>query len=195
MTEQGGMDATPSHAATPAPHQATNAPRSQAEGPPRPRAGGLAQRQADLVAALTSGAPTPPGFDAERVQIAARALLRKRAAGVAAAWPWLASGEPWPAAFVEWAAGRPPRGALQDGWDFARWLQFRNQLPATAAVELACREASLAYDGSSPPRPRRLPAVRRVGGAVAASVWGRIILLRAPRPKHHGGSGEGGSGG
>lgn len=44
------------------------------------------------------------------------------------------------------------------------------------------REAASRYDGRRPPRPRRLPALARVGGAVAVQVAGRVRLVRpAPR--------------
>ncbi|MEU8609172.1 hypothetical protein AB0C29_14320, partial [Actinoplanes sp. NPDC048791] len=47
----------------------------------------LAERQAELVAALTGGAAVPPGFDARLVEAARVALLRKRAGEVARQWP------------------------------------------------------------------------------------------------------------
>lgn len=41
----------------------------------------LAAAQARLVEALTAGAPPPDGFEAGRVALAARTLLKKRARG------------------------------------------------------------------------------------------------------------------
>jgi hypothetical protein len=86
---------------------------------------------------------------------------------------------------------------LRDGWDLARDLRdgslrdganpshdSRNGadlmrepnpgLPALAEAELAAREAEWRYDGTSAPRRRRGPAVRRVGRAVAVQVAGRV---------------------
>lgn len=139
----------------------------------------LAARQAALVAALVSGGVVPDGFDTERLAVAAAALLRKRARGVANAWPLLAAGcaDAWPATFIDWASGRTPAGVLRDGWDFARHLYASGELPQLAQLELACREALMSYDGHRPPRRRRLPAVRRVGGITVVAVLGRVFPL------------------
>ncbi|MBY8872592.1 hypothetical protein K7640_12180 [Micromonospora sp. PLK6-60] len=144
----------------------------------------LAARQAALVSALVAGGPLPPGFAAGPVEAARRALLRKRGGEVARHWPLLAAGlgADWPATFAGWAAGRPGNGSLRDGWDLARTLRERDALPPVAAEELALREAAARYDGRQAPRPRRLPAVGRAGGAVAVQLAGRVRLLRpAPR--------------
>ncbi|TNH23491.1 hypothetical protein FHG89_27105, partial [Micromonospora orduensis] len=111
------------------------------------------------------------------------ALLRKRAGEVARHWPLLAAGlgDGWPAAFVRWASGRPTTGSLRDGWDLARTLREQGELPPAGAEELAVREAGLRYDGHTTPRPRRLPAVARAGGAVAVQIAGRVRLLRPAR--------------
>ncbi|MFJ6167440.1 hypothetical protein ACIQH6_20140 [Micromonospora orduensis] len=149
-----------------------------------PRAG-LAERQAELVAALVAGGAPPAGFASGPLAAARAALLRKRAGEVARHWPLLAAGlgDGWPATFVRWASGRPTSGSLRDGWDLARTLRERGALPAAGAEELAVREAGLRYDGNTTPRPRRLPAVARAGGAVAVQIAGRVRLLRpAPRP-------------
>ncbi|WP_435207508.1 hypothetical protein [Micromonospora sp. bgisy143] len=145
--------------------------------PPQP---GLAARQAELVAALVAGGPPPAGFAAGPLAAARAALLHKRAGEVARHWPLLAAGlgAAWPATFADWAADRPTAGSLRDGWELARALRERDALPPAGAEELAVREASLRYDGRTPPRPRRLPAVARAGGAVAVQVAGRVRLLR-----------------
>ncbi|MFG2068543.1 hypothetical protein ACGFKZ_16965 [Micromonospora tulbaghiae] len=146
--------------------------------------GDLAARQAELVAALVAGGPLPPGFAPAPVEAARRALLRKRAGDVARHWPLLAAGlgSAWPATFTTWADDRPTNGSLRDGWDLARDLRDRDALPPLGAEELAAREAASRYDGRRPPRPRRLPALARAGGAVAVQVAGRVRLLRpAPR--------------
>ncbi|MCA2212234.1 hypothetical protein [Jidongwangia harbinensis] len=142
------------------------------------RAETLAERQAGLVAALTAGAPVPEGFDGRLVGVARVALLRKRAGDVAWQWPLLAAGHgaEWTGTFARWAARRPTNGSLRDGWDFARELGAA--LPALAGAELAAREAEWRYDGTSAPRRRRGPAVRRAGGVVAVQIAGRVRVLR-----------------
>lgn len=140
--------------------------------------GHLAARQAALVAALVVGAPVPDGFDRRRIAAARQALLRKRAGEVARAWPVLAAECEWPRWFTEWAANRSPQGALRDGFDFARWLRSMGRLPDVAAAELATRETLWWYDGHTPPRRRRLPALRRVSGTWILQLLGRPYLLR-----------------
>ncbi|BFU45871.1 hypothetical protein [Krasilnikovia sp. MM14-A1004] len=142
----------------------------------------LAARQAELVAALTGGAPVPVGFDARLVEAARVALLRKRAGEVARQWPLLAAalGERWPGEFARWAAARPTQGSLRDGWDLARQLAAQGGLPAGAGEELATREAVYRYDGGSAPRARRVPAVRRAAGSVVLQLLGRVRVLRRP---------------
>jgi len=140
----------------------------------------LAERQAALVAALTSGAPVPPGFDSRLVEVARVALLRKRAGEVARQWPDLAAafGPRWLREWSSWAAERPTQGSLRDGWDLARELAARGSLPPGAGAELAAREAAMRYDGRSAPRPRRLPAIRTAGGSVALQTRGRVRIVR-----------------
>ncbi|MEJ3656053.1 hypothetical protein WEH80_24115 [Actinomycetes bacterium KLBMP 9759] len=123
---------------------------------------GLAERQAELVAALVAGAPIPEGFDAPRIEATRRSLLRKRAIEAAKAWPLLAAsfGEGWPATFVRLREGNPPVGALRDGWDVARAIRDSTGLSPAAAGELALWEARLRYDGTGDPRRRRLVGLR-----------------------------------
>lgn len=124
----------------------------------------------ELVGVLVAGGELPDGFDPVRVGAAARALLRKRADGVARAWPMLAGayGRGWHAAFAEWAAARPGRGSWLDGWDFAR----SRTVPEGALAELVACEVRWRYDPERTPRPRRL-AVRRLTGGVVVNVLGR----------------------
>jgi hypothetical protein len=168
-----GPAGTPASAGTPG---ATGTPASTgASGP----AGSLAERQAALVAALTSGAPVPEGFDNRYFAAAKAALLRKRAGEVAKRWPALvtALGPTWMPQWRDWAATRPTQGSLRDGWDFARHLAARGTLPTAAGPELATREATHHYDGASDPRPRRLPALKTAAGARALQIAGRVRLL------------------
>lgn len=152
------------------------------EPPPGTR-DSLAARQSALVATLVAGGPLPPGFAPGPVEAARRALLRKRVGDVARHWPLLAAGlgAGWPATFARWADGRPTNGSLRDGWDLARDLRAAGTLPPLGAEELALREAAARYDGLTPPRPRRLPAAARAGGAVAVQLAGRVRLLRPAR--------------
>ncbi|NMH94624.1 hypothetical protein HF519_24230 [Pseudonocardia bannensis] len=138
---------------------------------------GLAARQAELVAALVAGGPLPGGFDPGRLAATRRALLRKRAGQAAQVWPLLAAsvGQAWPDSFAAHAGGRPPAGALRDGWDVARALRAAGVLGAGGAEELAGREVGWYYDGVRPPRRRRLPAVRRAGAALFVQVAGRTL--------------------
>jgi hypothetical protein len=151
-------------------------------GQPGGRTGSLADRQAGLVAALTSGSRVPEGFDARLVQVARVALLRKRAGEVAKQWPMLAAGlgARWTPAFADWAAAQATQGSLRDGWDLARELHRRGELPVLAGEELATREATLRYDGGSAPGPRRAPALRRAAGSVVLQIAGIVRILRRP---------------
>ena len=134
----------------------------------------LGEQLADLTEALVAGAPMPPGFDPRLLAVARSSLLNKRAGEVAHTWPRLAAalGPQWRKTFREWAADRPPRGSLCDGFDFARYLAVTGGLPdgparKAALAELAAREGYWHYTGRRPPRPRRLPgwAKRWVGSA------------------------------
>lgn len=132
----------------------------------------LAAKQAALVAALVNDGPVPEGFDRHRVAAVRTALLRKRAGLVARIWPMLAAECQWPVRFTEWADGRTPRGALRDGFDFARHLRAQGRLTPVAAVELAEYEVLWRYDGRRSPRRRRLPALRRAGNTWLVQVLG-----------------------
>ena len=151
-------------------------------GQPGGRGRSLADRQAGLVAALTSGSPVPDGFDARLVEIARVALLRKRAGEVAKQWPLLAAAhaERWTRVFARWASGRPTQGSLRDGWDLARELGGNGDLPEPAREELAIREATLSYDGKTAPRPRRWPALRRADRAVVLQIGGIVRIFQRP---------------
>ncbi|MGW4464249.1 hypothetical protein [Micromonospora sp. NPDC004704] len=150
---------------------------SEVERPGRDR---LAARQAELVAALVSGAPVPTGFDTRLVGAARDALLRKRAGDVGRHWPMLAAGlgADWLPTFRTFAATRPTNGSLRDGWDLARELATGGRLPEPAAEELAVREATWRYDGDSNPRLRRAPALGRAGRTLVIRVAGRVRVLR-----------------
>src|SRR4051812_48216047 len=83
----------------------------------------LAQKQAELVAALARQAAPPAGFNADRVRAAAASLAGKRRHAVARAWPSVpaALGERYAERFDTYAATAPlPRlgGPLADGRGF-----------------------------------------------------------------------------
>ncbi|GAA1791187.1 hypothetical protein GCM10009682_11480 [Luedemannella flava] len=141
----------------------------------------LARAQAALVAALVAGAAPPPGFDPTGVRAAAAALLRKRAGEVAGAWPVLAAsfGSRWTVTFGRWAATRPTRGSLRDGWDLARQLRAGGALSLAGLEELAVREVRWRYRPGGEARRRRLPAVRRLRGVTVVQVLGRVRVRRA----------------
>ncbi len=128
----------------------------------------LEAQLAGLTGALVAGAPMPAGFDERLFAVARSSLLNKRAGEVAHTWPRLAAalGPRWRPTFREWAADRPPRGSLCDGFDFARYLAVTKRLSdGPALAELAAREGHWRYSGDGPPKPRRLPtfAKRWVG--------------------------------
>src|SRR5262245_16577495 len=87
----------------------------------------LAAQQTALLQALVAGGPCPAGFDARRLQAAARSLERKRLREVADAWPLLVRdlGTEFESLFTSFAAktARPSWGGpLADGFTFARSL-------------------------------------------------------------------------
>jgi hypothetical protein len=95
----------------------------------------LADRQAQLVAALVSGAPLPPGFDERSVHAMATILRAKRWHALNHALPAirLALGDEFTSAFERFAAEWPRRAgdsALDDAIDFLGWLRRARELPA-----------------------------------------------------------------
>ncbi|WP_117210408.1 hypothetical protein [Allorhizocola rhizosphaerae] len=124
----------------------------------------LARRQAELVRALVAGGAAPEGFDAGRVAIARKALLRKRARNVRREWPCLAAqyGDGWEQVFSAWADGRPTQGALSDGYEFAR---------ANLPTDPGARVELMVYEARS-----RAFAVRIGQRALVVAVRGRAWL-------------------
>lgn len=137
----------------------------------------LAARQAALVAAMVAGADPPPGFDTHRLTVATRALLNKRAGEAQHAWPLLVAAldDRYTREFAAYFAGRPRTDSFRDGWDLARHLAAEGRLPPLAEPELAARESLWHYDGTHPPRRRRLPSVRRTGTTTAIQFLGRAV--------------------
>lgn len=86
----------------------------------------LAAAQEDLVRALVAGGPLPAGFDEDRVNEQAHALLLKRRRGIERARPEVAAelGDAFPGKFAEWAEANPPRTdscSRTDAAAFAAW--------------------------------------------------------------------------
>jgi hypothetical protein len=123
----------------------------------------LAARQAALVEALVLGGPDPHGFDADRLAVTRKALLRKRSGEAARHWPLLAAalGGRWGTFAASVLAGRPVVGGPRDGWDVARVARERGLLTDGALRELRDHERTHRYDGVTPPRPRLRTRLRR----------------------------------
>jgi hypothetical protein len=147
----------------------------------------LAAAQAGLVCALVAGAPPPAGFDAHRIEVAAAALLRKRARQVRRAWPALTAslGPAFDRRFATFAADHPPPltgGGVADGLALADVLAAEGALHGEAAVERLLMRA----------RWRATPAgaVARRGPFAGVVVAGRprrlVAAFRAPGlgPRH-----------
>lgn len=143
----------------------------------------LEEQQAALVAALTGTGPSPAGFDAARLEVARKALLRKRAGELTRSWPLLraALGAGFLPAFSQWAEHRPTAGGWRDGFAFASFLDQRGELPADARGEWAPRRLQWSVDRTGTVRRRRLPATAVVDGRVLLQVGGRVVGWRRSR--------------
>jgi hypothetical protein len=128
--------------------------------------------QAELIQALAARSAAPEGFDPERFQVAARALVSKRSRAAARAWPGLAGvlGDDWREQFHPFAEKNPlPRdgGPLADGYAFACFLRRAGKLPDEGRLEALAVELRY-HRCAGGLRPRRGIAVR-------------VCLLRRPR--------------
>ena len=95
----------------------------------------VAVQQASLLRALLADGPTPAGFDADRIQVQARALVAKRGRVIRNLRPDLADelGDRFGPLFAEYALGHPKRDdtrARQDADNFGAWLVSNNHLVA-----------------------------------------------------------------
>lgn len=147
----------------------------------------LAAAQAGLVRALVGGAPPPAGFDAHRIEVAAAALMRKRARQVRRAWPALAASlaPTFDDRFATFAADHPPPltgGGVADGLALAGVLAAEGALHGEAAVERLLMRARW--------RATPVGAVARrrpFAGVVAAGPPRRLVVaVRVPGlgPRH-----------
>ena len=133
-------------------------------------------RQAELLRALQRGDGFPGGFDPVKAGVAGRSLRRKRAHGVASAWPALALalGDDFDARFDTFARATPPPAfgfGYTDGLAFASTLSA-GDLSGDARVELLLARAAIAgRDGAW--RARRGVFF----GATAASEPRRIVIV------------------
>lgn len=96
----------------------------------------LAQRQLDLVRALVAGGPTPEGFDASALGVAAAALLHKRAGAARHHIPVAAAslGDRFDPLFTQWATHRPKSDSAAEAHEFIEHLYSIGELdrPTTA---------------------------------------------------------------
>ncbi|MFC9293421.1 DUF692 domain-containing protein [Streptomyces sp. NPDC057011] len=116
----------------------------------------VALEQAALLSALVAGTPVPEGFDRQRIRVQARSLAAKRAdvvARVAPELPGILGGaEPYRAAFLAYAKGRPMTGGYRrDALDFAEHLLIRD-LPADPAARRRLTAWWRDRAGARPPR-------------------------------------------
>ncbi|MBB5894589.1 hypothetical protein ACFFS4_36780 [Kutzneria kofuensis] len=93
----------------------------------------LAAQQAELLRALLAGAPTPAGFDDDRLHAQAHALLAKRSRVTWHLRPDLADdlGDRFGPLFAEYAAAHPKSvgvRARQDADRFGLWLVEKGHL-------------------------------------------------------------------
>jgi len=140
----------------------------------------LSATQAQLVSALVDGGTAPPGFDAQRVAVAASALVRKRARLVRHAWPSLAAslGEAFDERFAAVAATPPPRegGGIADGFALADALAADGVLSGEARVErLLLRAGWRRTRGGAVPRRGAF-----AGCAVAGPPRRLVLAVRVP---------------
>ena len=101
----------------------------------------LANAQAELVKSLRTGSPPPSGFDAQKVSIAAHALLAKRARLVQKAWPELHDilGPNFAAYFAEYAAEHTSEDVedSKDARRFCRWAAECRTVQEQTRIRLA----------------------------------------------------------
>jgi hypothetical protein len=141
----------------------------------------LAERQEELLRALTGQGPLPAGFDPARVEATSTSLVRKRLRAVAEVWPRLAAalGEHFADRFLDFARRTTlpcSGGALADGRAFARELAVRGQLPDDGRLE------ALGFDLRY--RVGATGLVRRRGFGICSARWryrrGRLLGVRLP---------------
>jgi hypothetical protein len=122
----------------------------------------LEAQQRAVVRALVAGGPTPPGFDAGRIELTRASLLRKRARGVASHWPALGAMPDFQRRFIEWAGDRPPESGHAEGLAFGRHLG-RNLPPAARVERVLAGQGRIARDAVGVVVRWPLLGLRRLG--------------------------------
>jgi len=142
----------------------------------------LADQQAELVRALTSGDASPEGFDRRRIEATARSLARKRADAAARLWPELERTLGLAAYHLHFAAYAAAntlseeRATLSDARAFLDWLACRQPLPDELRLRAFVTDLSF----------KRSPAgLRRRRGLALRTAWlgqsGRLAIgIRVP---------------
>jgi hypothetical protein len=102
----------------------------------------LARAQAALVASLKTGAPPPPNFAADQLDVAGESLLKKRRRSLEKMWPTIATvlAESYASQFRAFARDFPfadPDDTRSDGARFARWLLEHANLSRQAQTAAA----------------------------------------------------------
>ncbi len=127
----------------------------------------LSRAQAGLLATLVAGAPVPPGFDADRLEVQRRALIGKRAdvvAKVAPELPQILGETVFRSAFAAYARGRPMTGGYRlDALNFAGHLleQGADGRKGPAADRSTRRKLRLWWLERSGPEPLPQGRIRR----------------------------------
>lgn len=150
--------------------------------------GRLAVEQTRLVESLIRHIPPPPGFDVERVRLAAERLLRKRRRALRRSWPVTGAtlGERFDGLFARYVAERPsapPGGPLGDGMAFAEWLIAHDEAPDVIRLEALRARLGVrcGTDGIRRRKGIRIAFARRASGwpmvAIGWPFGGRITLV------------------
>jgi len=137
----------------------------------------LARRQKELIRALVAGDPLPPGFDSATIDATRTALLRKRAAEIAARYPAVPSalGERYDELFDRWASDRPKTSTAADAKAFYEAVRRAGELDATHPGLPGQRMPYMAEARNSLVRFRS-----PLRGTWLTSLFGAVLLVALP---------------
>ncbi len=137
----------------------------------------LARRQKELIRALVAGDPLPPGFDSATIDATRTALLRKRAAEIAARYPAVPSalGERYDELFDRWASDRPKTSTAADAKAFYEAMRRAGELDATHPGLPGQRMPYMAEARNSLVRFRS-----PLRGTWLTSLFGAVLLVALP---------------
>jgi DMSO/TMAO reductase YedYZ molybdopterin-dependent catalytic subunit len=137
----------------------------------------LARRQKELIRALVAGDPLPPGFDSVTIDATRTALLRKRAAEIAARYPAVPSalGERYDELFDRWASDRPKTSTAADAKAFYEAMRRAGELDATHPGLPGQRMPYMAEARNSLVRFRS-----PLRGTWLTSLFGAVLLVALP---------------